>query len=134
MFLANISVHFGHIASTNCSSQALTHNLLNLKFASYVFQAVYFNWVIHSFSNGHFASTIQLRHQSFHVSLACDTSELRHSIFNEFTPDAKVFSSGNDFWASGETLVVHGYLINFYCFWTSKVTTSFWKLQLSISA
>jgi hypothetical protein len=35
---------------------------------------------------------------------------------------------------SGNTSVIHGYLINSYRFQTSKVTTSFWKLQLSIIA
>jgi hypothetical protein len=36
--------------------------------------------------------------------------------------------------ASGNTSVIHGYLINSYRFQTSEVTTSFWKLQLSIIA
>jgi hypothetical protein len=68
--------------------------------------------------------------------LACDTFDARRSLFAEFLPDAKVFSSGNDFLhhirASGETSIIHSYLINSYCFLTSKVTTAFWKLQLAI--
>jgi hypothetical protein len=68
--------------------------------------------------------------------LACDTSNDEHLLFAEFLPDAKVFSSGNDFLhhirASGETSIVHRYLINSYCFLTSNVTTAFWKLQLAI--
>ncbi len=47
-----------------------------------------------------------------------------------------MFSSGNNFLqhdrASGETSVIHGYLINSYRFLTSKITTGFWKLQLAI--
>jgi hypothetical protein len=34
----------------------------------------------------------------------------------------------------GQTLVISGYLINSYPFCTSNITTSFWKLQLSIIA
>ena len=68
--------------------------------------------------------------------MACDTSEAGRSLFAEFAPDAKVFSSGNDFlhhiWASGETSVIHGYLINSYRFLTSAVTSAFWKHQLAI--
>ncbi len=36
--------------------------------------------------------------------------------------------------ASGDTSVIHGYLINSYRFQTNEVTTSFWKLQLSFIA
>jgi hypothetical protein len=58
------------------------------------------------------------------------------SLFAEFAPNAKVFSSGNDLLqhvrALGETSVLHGYLINSYHFLNSKVTTNFWKQQLAI--
>jgi hypothetical protein len=61
---------------------------------------------------------------------------LGRSLFQEFAASAKVFNSGNDLInhirASGGTSVIQGYLINSYCFQTSEVTTSFWKLQLSI--
>jgi hypothetical protein len=63
---------------------------------------------------------------------------LGRSLFQEFAASVKVFNSGNDLLnhirASGDTSVIHGYLINSYRFRTSEVTTSFWKLQLSIIA
>ena len=49
-----------------------------------------------------------------------------------------MFGSGNDLLnhiqASGEKSPIHGDLINSYQFQTSKVTSSFWKLQLAIIA
>jgi hypothetical protein len=63
---------------------------------------------------------------------------LGRSLFHKFAASAKVFNSGNNLLnhirASGNISVIHGYLINSYRFQTSKVTTSFWKLQLSIIA
>jgi hypothetical protein len=62
-------------------------------------------------------------------SLACNTSEASCLLFAEFAPSATVFSSGNSFLqhvrASGETSVIHDYLINSYCFLTSEITTEF---------
>ncbi len=88
---------------------------MNSELASYAFQAMYFR-AVYSFSNGHFSSTVQSRNLPFHVSLACNTMESRHALFQEFMPDAKVFSTGhnllNHIRASGDTSVVHGYLIN----------------------
>jgi hypothetical protein len=59
-------------------------------------------------------------------------------LFNEFAPQATVFSSGNDLLnhirASGHQSIISGYLINSYRFQTSEITTLFWKLQLSIIA
>jgi hypothetical protein len=58
------------------------------------------------------------------------------SLFAEFAPNAKVFSSSNDIlqhvWVSRETSVLHGYLIKSYCFLNNKVTTNIWKQQLAI--
>jgi hypothetical protein len=134
--LSNVLIRFGHAVPSSCRSTVPPCALLNLEFASYAFQAMYFCWAVYSFSNGHFSSTIQSQHLPFHISLVCDTSDARCLLFAEFLPDAKVFSSGNDFlhhvWASGETSIVHGYLINSYWFLTSKVTTAFWKLRLAI--
>jgi hypothetical protein len=74
----------------------------------------------------------------FTICLVCDTSKAGHSLFNEFAPKATVFSSGNDLLnhirASGHQSVISGYLINSYCFQTSKIKSSFWKLQLLIVA
>jgi hypothetical protein len=135
-FLSNIPVWFCHAALPSCRSATQPHALLNLEFASYAFQAMSFCWAIYLFSNRHFSSTIQSQHLPFHISLACNTSKAGCLLFAEFAPSAKVFSSGNNLLqhirASGGTSVIHGYLINSYCFLTSKITTGFWKLQLAI--
>ena len=136
MALMNVPVRFGHNAPALKTTTTRPRALLNSEFASYAFHAMYFSWAVYSFSNGHFSSTIQSQHLPFHISMACDTSEAGRSLFAEFAPDAKVFSSGNDFLhhirASGETSVIHGYLINSYRFLTSEVTSAFWKHQLAI--
>jgi hypothetical protein len=135
-FLFNIPVWFGHAALPSCRSATQPHALLNSEFASYAFQAMSFFWAVYLFSNGQFSSTIQSQHLSFHISLVCNTSKASYLLFAEFVPSAKVFSSGNDLLqhvrASGETSVIHCYLINSYHFLTSKITTGFWKLQLAI--
>ncbi len=81
---------------------------------------------------------MQPHYLPFQICLACDPYESGRSLFQGFATSAKVFNSGNDFLnhidASGNTSVIHGYLINSYRFRTSEVTTSFWKLQLSINA
>ncbi len=81
---------------------------------------------------------MQSHNLPFHICLACNPYESGRSLFQEFAASAKVFNSGNDLLnhnrASGNTSVIHGYLINSYRFRTSEVTTSFWKLQLSIIA
>jgi hypothetical protein len=134
--LYNVPIHFGHaIPPLRCSMVPL-RTLLNLEFAGYAFHAMYFCWAVYLFSNRHFSSTIQSQNLPFHISMACNPSNAGRSLFAEFAPDVQVFSSGNDFidhlQASGETSVIHGYLINSYWFLTSKVTSAFWKLQLAI--
>jgi hypothetical protein len=134
-FLSNVPVLFGHAALPRWTSTQL-QALLNSEIFSYAFHAMSFCWAIYSFSNGHFSSTIQSQNLPFNVSLACNPSEAGHSLFAEFAPNAKVFSSGNDLLQHvrtlGETSILHGYLINSYCFLNSKVTTNFWKQQLAI--
>jgi len=136
MALMNVPVRFGHNAPALKTTTTRPRALFNSEFASYAFHAMYFSWAVYSFSNGHFSSTIQSQHLPFHISMACDTSEAGRSLIAEFAPDVKVFSSGNDFLhhirASGETSVIHGYLINSYRFLTSEVTSAFWKHQLAI--
>jgi hypothetical protein len=128
-FLSNIPVRFGHTALPLCRSATRPRTLLNLEFASYAFQAISFCWAVYLFSNGHFSSTIQSQHLPFHISLACNTSKAGCLLFAEFAPSATVFSSSNDLLqhirASGETSVIHGYLINSYRFLTSNITTKF---------
>ncbi len=134
--LVNVPVRFGHATTPPHTSTAPTLALLNLEFASYAFQVMYFCWAVYSFSHGHFSLTIQSQNVPFHIGLACDTSEAGRSLFAEFAPSVRVFGSSNDLLhhirASSETSVIHGYLINSYCFLTSNVTSAFWKLQLAI--
>jgi hypothetical protein len=92
-----IPVCFGHAVPHTSTSAAPTRALLNLEFTSYVFHAMYFCWAVYSFSNGYFPSTIQSQHLPNHISLACNTSNAGHSLFAEFAPDARIFSSGKDF-------------------------------------
>ncbi len=120
-YLTNILVRFGHVHLADDTPTIRTWELLNSKLASYAFQAMYFNWAVYSFSKGHFSSTVQSHNLlSIHVSLACNTTESGCALFQEFTPNAKVFSTGhnllNHIRTSGDTSVVHGYLINSYRF------------------
>jgi hypothetical protein len=72
------------------------------------------------------------------ICLACNLTEQGRLLFHEFASSATIFSSGNNLLnhirASGDQLVISGYLINSYCFQTSEVTPLFWKLQSSIIA
>jgi hypothetical protein len=136
--LVNVPVCFGHAATSLSTSTMRTRALLNSEFARYAFHAMYFCWAVNSFSNGHFSLTIQSQNLPFHISLACNTSEAGRSLFAEFAPSTRIFSSGNDLlhhiWASDETSIIHSYLINSYCSLTSEVTSAFWKQQLAIIA
>ena len=134
---SNIPVRFGFMESS-AHAKPPTRVLLNSEFTRYAREATQFNWAVHAFSNGHFISSIDSRQLPFTISLACDTTEQGRSLFHEFAPNAKVFSSGNDFLhyirASNEQAIVNGYLINSYRFHTSEITSLFWKQQLSIIA
>jgi hypothetical protein len=112
--------------------------LLNSEFAHYARQCSQFDWAVYSFSNGHFCSSILHHNLPFRIAIAWDPYESGRALFQEFATGMHVFGSGNNFLnhirASGETSPIHGYMINSYQFQTSKVTSSFWKLQLSIIA
>ncbi len=136
--LSNVPIGFGEFNSVHPPPRQAARTLLNSEFASYARQAQQFDWAVYLFSNGHFSSSVQSHNLPFHICLACVPYESGRSLFQEFAASAKVFNSGNDLLnhirASGDTSVIHGYLINSYRFQTSEVTTSFWKLQLSIIA
>jgi hypothetical protein len=138
--LSNVPVRFGDLSSsmTNGICLTLARTLLNNKFARYACETMNFDWAVHSFSNGHFLSTIESRNLPFTICLTCGSTERGRSLFHEFATSATVFSSGNNclnhIRALGNQSVISGYLINSYCFQTSEVTSLFWKLQLSIIA
>ncbi len=95
---------------------------------------MYFYWAVYLFSNGLFSWTIQSQNLPFHINLACETSNAGHSLFSEFAPAAKIFSSGNDLLHPSEHRArpLSVYLINSYRILASNVTTAFWKLQLTV--
>ncbi len=134
--LSNLLIQFGKSNPSLPNTGQPARALLNSKFASYARQTMNFDWAVYSFSNGHFASTMESRNLPFMIRLACNPTEQGQSLFHKFASSATVFSSGNDLLnhirASGDQSVISGYLINSYRFQTSEVTTLFWKLQLSI--
>jgi hypothetical protein len=97
-----------------------------------------FDWAVYSSSNGHFASLITTLSLPFCIALACNLNKSGQALFQEFAMTARIFNSGNNMLnyirMSGKNLVISSYLINSYWFCTSKVTSSFWKLQLLIIA
>jgi hypothetical protein len=138
MHLSNVPIQFGKSNPFLPNTGQPAHALLNSEFASYARQTMNFDWAVYSFSNGHFASTMESRNLPFTIRLACNPTEQGRSLFHEFASSATIFSSGNDLLnhicALGDQSVISGYLINSYHFQTSEVTTLFWKLQLSIIA
>jgi hypothetical protein len=133
--LENVPVHIGNLAQLEHPTPP-SQPLPNSELALYARLAMQYNWAVYSFSNGHFSSSIESHGLPFTIRLACDTSKAGCSLFNELAPKATVFSSGNNLLnhirASGQQSIISGYLINSYCFQTSKITSLFWKLQLSI--
>jgi hypothetical protein len=136
--LSIIPIRFGEFTGAHPWPRQAARTLLNLEFASYALQTQRFDWAVHFFLKGHFFSTILSHNLPFNICLACDPYESGRALFQEFAISVKVFNSGNDLLnhirASGDTLIIHGYLVNSYQFQTSEVTTLFWKLQLSIIA
>ncbi len=106
--------------------------LHNNKFPCYAQQVLQFSWAMYSFHRGHFTSTIQSQNFTSQVWLACDPYESGRSLFQQFTSCHHIFSSATDLLnyicASGNTLVIHGYLIHSPRFQTSKTTTTFWQI------
>ncbi len=136
--LSIIPIRFREFDGAHPRPWQAARTLLNSEFACYALQTQRFDWAIYSFSNGHFSLTILSNNLPFNICLACNPYESGRALFQEFATSAKVFDSGNDLLnhiqASGNTSVVHRYLVNSYRFQTSEVTISFWKLQLSIIA
>ena len=137
--LLNVPVRFGTFDGNLTGPQTEACNLLNSEFSCYACQCSQFNWAVYSFSNGHFCSSISSRNLPFQIAIVCDPYESGRALFQEFATGARVFGSGNNLLnhirASGEMSPIHGYLINdLDRFQKSKVTSSFWKLQLSIIA
>jgi hypothetical protein len=131
--LSNTPIHFGEFEK---AIPSLARPANNDKIPCYVQQVLQFSWAVYSFHGCHFASTIQSRNLPFHVKLACDPYESGRSLFQEFTSCKQIFNSATDLLnhicASGDTSVIHGYLIHLNRYQTSKTTSKFWQLQTSI--
>jgi hypothetical protein len=131
-------IQFGSFPDNAVSIGGTSRSMYNSEFASYALQTSQFSWAVYNFSNGHFSSTIESLNLSFNIQLGCDTTLRGRSLFGEFAPKARLFSSGNDFLhyirSSGDRSVLHGYLINTFRFRTSDITNAFWQLQVQIVA
>jgi hypothetical protein len=127
--LSNVPVRFGDFGK---APPPASRPLLNNKFPCYAQQVLRFSWAVYSFQGGHFVSTIQSQNLPFCVSIACNLYEAGHSLFQEFTSCRHIFSSANNMlhyiWASGDTSIIHGYLIHSPHSQTSETTTTFWQL------
>jgi hypothetical protein len=68
--------------------------------------------------------------------MACNPYKLGRSLFQDFTSCRQIFGTANNMLnhirASGETSVVHGYMIHSPCFQNSNTTTKFWQVQAAI--
>jgi hypothetical protein len=68
--------------------------------------------------------------------MACKPYKLGYSLFQEFTSCQQISGTANNMLnhirASGDTSVVHGYMIHFPCFQNSNTTTKFWQVQAAI--
>jgi hypothetical protein len=127
--LSNTSFHFGEFEKVIPS---LARSTNNDEIPCYAQQVLQFNWAVYSFHGGHFASTIKSHNLLFHVKLACNPYKSGQSLFQEFTSCKQIFNSAtkllNHIRASGDTSVIHGYLIHSNCYQTSKTTSKFWQL------
>ncbi len=131
--LSSIPVKFGNFGRVALSTSRSLHNN---EFPCYALQVLQFSWAVYSFQGGHFASTIQTRNLPFHVTLACDPFESGCSLFQEFTSCRQIFGTAtemqNHIRSSGDTSLIHGYMIHSPCFHDSNTTTKFWQVQAAI--
>ena len=134
--LSNVPIKLGKFKKVTPPT-AKAWALLNDKLPCYAQQVLEFSWAVHSFHGGHFASAIQSWNLPFQVRLACDPHESGRSLFQEFTSCHHIFSSATDLLnhirTSGDTSVIHGYLIHSPRFRTSKTTTHSGKFRLQLS-
>jgi hypothetical protein len=131
--LSNIPIRFGDLGRVTPST---SHSLNNNKFPCYALQVLQFSWAVFSFQGGRLALTIQSCNLPFQVKMACNPFESGCSLFQEFTTCHQVFGTANGMlnhiWSSGDTSIIHGYMIHSPCFQTSDITTKFWQVQASI--
>jgi hypothetical protein len=125
--LSNIPVKFGDFGRVTPST---SRSLNNIEFPCHALQILQFSWAVHLFQGGHFASTTQTQNLPFHVTLACNPFKSGRSLFQEFTSCHQVFGTAtetlNHIRSSGDTSLVHGYMIHSPRFCDSDTTTKFW--------
>jgi hypothetical protein len=131
--LSNIPITFDNLGRVTPST---SHSLNNDKFPCYSLQVLQFSWAVYSFQGRHLASTIQSCNLTFHGKLAWDPFELGRFLFQEFMSCRQVFGTANDMLnhirSSGDTSIIHGYMIHSPRFQTSNTTTKFWQVQAAI--
>ena len=136
--LSIMPVRFGTFDDAELLPVLNSWEMYNVEFASYALQASQFSWAVYNFSDEHFVPAIESANLSFTIRVGCHTTQRSSSLFGEFAPNARIFSTGNDFLnhicSSGDQSVFHGYLTNTFWFRTTKVTKAFWDLQLQIVA
>jgi hypothetical protein len=117
--LSNVPVRFGDFGKVTLPNAQPLHND---EFPCYDRQVLQFSWAMYSFQGGYFASTIQSCNLPFQINSECDPYESGGSLFQEFTSCRQIFSSAtnmlNHIRASGDTSVIHDYLIHYPCFET----------------
>ncbi len=70
MHLSNVPIQLGKVDSSLPTTGQPACALLNSEFAQYARQTMNFDWAVYSFSNGHFASTMESRNLPF-TNLSC---------------------------------------------------------------
>ena len=95
-----------------------------------------FSWAVYGFNSGHFLLAISKRNLPFSVVLACDPFEYSHTLFHKFSACPTVLPSVgallDHILASGEQVLLDGYLIHSHCYQTNEPAMAFWGIHASI--
>mmetsp|Transcript_19068 Transcript_19068/g.39960 ORF Transcript_19068/g.39960 Transcript_19068/m.39960 type:complete len:99 (-) Transcript_19068:178-474(-) len=87
-------------------------------------------------NSSHWVSSIQIQSLLFDIVLAADVTKEGRALFTKFTNCKQVLSGVKELYhhiqASGDTSVVHGYMIHSHTFASTALTCNFWQLQASI--
>jgi hypothetical protein len=94
--LLNVPDRFGTFVGNLPGPRTEACALLNSEFARYARQCLQFDWVVYSFSNGRFCSSISSRNLPFKIAIACNPYKSDLALFQVFPTGTYVFGSGND--------------------------------------
>ncbi len=134
--LQNWPVSFGRSPQSLDAGDVAPCCLYNSKLTQAASMIAHFDWAIYGFNSGHFLLTIKEHGYPFHVVLACKPFVNGRALFWELTSCSPIYSSAASLLghvrASGTTSKLTGYLIHSHCYYSSKPTKQFWKLQCQI--